>query len=119
MCICGTTDVRFTPTPELPHFGREDCEHCGRFVRWVPKPEADRVRRPSAHRNLVKKFSKGFCEMCLTPENELPLGQTLEAQHVQEFAEGGDETRENIWIICTACHKLIHCIRTHFTRRAS
>lgn len=115
---CESNEITFTETPNLQHFGREDCAGCGRFVRWVPKPEADRIKRPAAHRNLVKKFSRGFCEMCLLKEHELPAGQSLEAQHVEEYAEGGEPRRENIWIICTACHKLIHCIRTHF-RRAS
>lgn len=121
MCqFCQSTEVVFSETPQLPHYGREDCADCGRFIRWVPKPEGDRVRRPSAHRGLVHKFSRGFCEMCLRKENELPDGQTLEAQHVEEFSGGGEPKRENIWIICTACHKLIHCIRTHFAiRKAS
>ena len=109
---CGSTAVVQTPTPNLPHYAREDCADCLRFLRWVPKPDADRIRRPAAHRDLVKKFSRGFCEICLTKDSDLLPGQVLEAQHVQEFHEGGDPTRENTWIICTACHKLIHWRRT-------
>lgn len=26
-------------TPELKHHGKELCKTCGRFLRWIPKPE--------------------------------------------------------------------------------
>ena len=111
---CASPNLVQTPTPDLPHHAREDCKNCGRFVRWVSKPESERVRRPSAHRDLVAKFGRGFCEMCGVREEHLPPGQVLEAQHVEEFQEGGEPTRENVWIVCTKCHKLIHWAR-HWT----
>jgi predicted restriction endonuclease len=101
-----------TLTPESPHHARADCQDCGRFLQWLPKPDAERIRRPAAHRELVRKYSRGFCELCGTREADLPPGQTLEAQHVEEYHEGGEPKRENIWIVCTACHKLIHWRRT-------
>lgn len=108
---CKHENTIFIETPESPHYGKDVCEDCGRHVRWVAKPDNEKIKRPSAHKNLVAKYSNGYCEMCLLPEDMLPSGQTLEAQHVIEYADGGGDGRDNIWIICTKCHKLIHWIR--------
>lgn len=35
---CTHSRVKFTLTPELMHYGREDCIDCGKFVRWTPRP---------------------------------------------------------------------------------
>ncbi len=29
----------FTETPDGPHYGKETCKHCRKFLRWCPKPE--------------------------------------------------------------------------------
>lgn len=36
---CQHESVKFTPTPHLSHYGREDCAACGKFLRWAPRPE--------------------------------------------------------------------------------
>jgi hypothetical protein len=97
------------------HYARVACAECNRFMRWLPKPDSDptKYKRQKKHTGLVGKYGQGFCEMCLRKEGDLPKGQGLEAQHVQEYAEGGSEERGNIWIICTPCHKLIHWLRTY------
>jgi len=97
------------------HYARITCCDCGRFAGWMPKPEHDptKYRRPSSQRDLVSKFSKGFCELCGLPESLLLKGQSLEAQHVIEYQDGGEPTRENIWILCTSCHRLVHHQRTY------
>jgi len=115
--ICQHNDPpRVELTPHLPHYGKAICSMCGAFLRWLPKPDSDasKYRRPSAHRDLVAQFSRGFCELCLTVESELPGRQVLEAHHVAEFAEGGPATRENIWILCTGCARIIHTIRNYY-----
>lgn len=97
------------------HYAKLVCRECGGHAGWQPKPDSDptKYRRPKQHTNLVRKYSRGFCEMCLTKEAELPRGQTMEAQHVVEFQDGGEPSRENIWIVCTGCHRLIHWLRTY------
>lgn len=111
---CQSEIVNEELTPDKQHYAKESCGVCGCWLRWLPKPDREKIRRPSAHRNLVKKFSHGYCELCCTAEQDLPPGQVLEAQHGVEFQDGGEPTRENIWILCTACHKLVHCIRHHY-----
>lgn len=97
------------------HYADCTCAKCGKHLGFPPKPDSDpsKYRRPTAHRDLVADYSRGFCEMCLRKHAELPKGQTLEAQHVVEFQDGGGNERGNIWIICTACHRMIHWIRTY------
>lgn len=36
---CEICQPVFTPTPHLQHHGKETCAACGRFIRWVPKPQ--------------------------------------------------------------------------------
>jgi len=108
---------RVTVATSGVHHSKAECGKCGRFLRWFKKPEDDptKYRRPQQHQNLVSSYGQGFCEMCLRSVDELPKGQTLEAQHVREYQDGGSSNRENIWIICTACHRLIHWVRTYRT----
>ena len=115
---CHSPNLVQTPTPKGPHHAREECGDCGRFVRWVPKPESERIRRPAAHRDLVRKYGRGFCELCLIREGRLPAGQTLVGHHVIEYQDGGEPKRENVWILCTKCEKLVHLMRTWGTIRA-
>lgn len=51
--------------------------------------------------------------MCLRDLKDIPLPQVLEGHHVVEFQDGGSDDRSNVWIVCTACHKLIHYQRTY------
>lgn len=111
---CNATGVHRTEVQQSGvHYAKVTCNTCDRFLRWIPKPDSDptKARRPQQHRELVRAYGNGFCEMCLRKTDELPKGQTLEAQHVIEFQDGGSNDRSNIWIICTACHKLVHWTR--------
>ena len=42
---CEHKNVKLTLTPELVHYGREDCVDCGKFVRWLARP-IDVARKP-------------------------------------------------------------------------
>lgn len=97
------------------HYADLNCTRCGIHLGFVPKPDSDptKYRRQKQHRDLVAKYGRGFCEMCLRLESELPKGQTLEGQHVVEHQDGGSAERSNIWIVCTACHRFIHWVRTY------
>lgn len=100
---------------EGKHYARVDCGECSRFMRWLPKPEDDatKYKRPKGHLDLVRKFGRGFCEMCCIREEQLPKGESLEGHHVVEFQNGGEASKENTWILCTACHSLVNWRRTY------
>ena len=99
-----------------PHYAELRCVECGIHNGFLPKPDADKIRRPAGHRELVQKYGRGFCEMCLTKDSDLTKNETLTGHHVVEFADGGSSERENIWIICTACHAMLHWLRTYRMR---
>jgi len=113
-CKCGSTAVDQVRIHEGPHYAAEICAGCRRHLRWLPKPADKRTRRPAGHRHLVARHSRGFCELCRRRESELPAGQVLEGHHVDEYQHGGSADRQNVWIVCTACAKLIHWARHYF-----
>lgn len=98
-----------------PHWGKWVCT-CG-CVAWLPKPDGDpsKYKRENIHKDLVKKYSKGYCEMCLRTEEAVRTrpNETLEAHHVIPYQHGGSHERDNIWIVCTACHKYIEHVRRY------
>lgn len=95
------------------HYAKVSCGACGRFIKWQGKPKEQKAKRPSAQKKLVKRYSRGFCEICLRTESQIPRPQTLEAHHIIPVEQGGDDERENVQICCTACHRLIHWQRTY------
>lgn len=119
--------VRFCPhckietrgelAPHHFHYGIFRCYKCGK-THFPPKPETDptKYKREKSHTDLVKKFSKGFCEMCLRDEATIKkrTSEGLDAHHVIPYQYGGEPTRENIWILCTCCHKQIEHYRRYY-----
>lgn len=107
--------------PGQTHYARIVCDHLpcdGRFVMWGAKPDTDKANRPSAHKKLVRaarREGRTSCEMCLRHESDLPGTQELTAHHVDEYqADGAADLDSNVWILCTACHRLVHWARTYF-----
>lgn len=105
------------PTASGPHYARLQCIDCfAYFPGWVSKPGGEK-RRGAAQKKLVNKYSMGRCELCMRWEEQLPGTQTLEAHHVVEVDDCDTDdfrnSRANVWIVCTACHRLIHHQRTY------
>lgn len=103
-----------------PHGGVWRCPECNQHMGFVAKPVVDgaKKKRETSQRDLLAKHSKGFCELCLLTRDELlAAGKYLEAHHVKQYADGGTSERENLWIVCNACHKLIGFVRTYHGRK--
>jgi len=119
---CGYLNglAEFQLTPEVKHYGKLLCPSCGAFWRWVAKPDGDQTKykRPKKHKELVKQFGNGFCEMCLTEEGKLPANQSLEGHHVIPYRSGGSCEKDNVWILCTRCHRQVELIRTYNPTKA-
>jgi len=99
-------------TPQMSHYGRLICSNCYRHVDWAKKPENEgKKRRASKHRDLVAKYSKGYCQLCMRKIEELPPKCVLTAHHVERYCENGSAEPDNIWIVCTDCHSLIEWAR--------
>jgi len=114
---CGYLNglAEFILTPEQKHYGKYVCPNCGCYWKFAKKPDNDssKYRRPQKHRDLVRRFGNGYCELCLTSEDNLPDNQTLEGHHVIPFKVEQVSERENVWIVCTRCHRQIELIRTY------
>jgi len=118
---CGLkTEAVLELTPHLTHYAKLVCGRCGNHHQWISKPDSDttKYRRPRQHKDLVDKYSRGFCELCLKSGAELQTGVTMEAHHVVGFSNGGSSDRGNVWIVCTACHRQIHWARRYHGRNA-
>ncbi len=102
------------PNDTLPGRFLVYCAGCKKNMGWKSLPENERAKRPPAHRDLVRKYGRGFCELCLRMEAELPERHRLIGHHVIEYQDEGPPLRENVWIVCAGCSALIHLIRTYF-----
>lgn len=111
---CRCTTVLVSPT-DTKHYGKQTCANgdCGAFRGWHPKPKPEGQNTRTDTKKLVEKYGRGFCEMCLRKTKFLPSGTSFEAHHVVEKKDGGDESRLNIWVLCTMCHRQIHHNRTY------
>lgn len=111
---CGTTE-HFVLVGTWPggHYAKVTCTKCDRFIKWQGKPNSQKPRRPSVQKKLVSLHSKGYCEICLRAEEQIPLPQVLEAHHIWPVERGGGDEPGNVQICCTACHRLIHWQRTY------
>ena len=118
-CSCGYLNGRCEYSPaKAPHYANMRCRQCGKHHGFIPSPDANKVKRPAAHKNLVEKSGVKHCQMCLRHRDRLVHPDTLTAHHVEEFCKGGDSDMSNLWIVCTACHSLINWTRTYLGREA-
>ena len=114
---CPSCGARQEPNYEFdnvppPHYAVKRCSKCNRHLGFLAKPDADKARRPAAHRKLVKKSGLDYCEMCLIREDRLPPGEMLVGHHIEEYADGADCENENVLVLCLSCHTLTHWRRT-------
>ena len=109
-CLQCKGPCDLVPRTKGTHYADIRCRSCGFHNGFAPKPDSDtsKYRRSKAHRDLVKLFSKGRCEMCLIKEDQLEGRNNLQAHHVVEHQAGGSSDRANIWILCEHCHSLVN-----------
>jgi 5-methylcytosine-specific restriction endonuclease McrA len=69
----------------------------------------------TTQKELLQKYSKGFCEICGIFKEHIPKNETMVAHHVIEYRSEGTSERDNIWILCTRCHTFIHFTRDYIT----
>ena len=97
-----------------PHYGFYKCPNCGHELRnvYAPKPQSDptKYRRPKSTTSLARTT---YCELCLRHKRVLPSMQTLEGHHVIPCKYDGANTIDNIWTLCTGCHRLVEYMRKY------
>jgi len=87
------------------------CQDCGRYT-FQPKEKSK--NREASSKNLVEKKGINYCQWCLRKKDDIPAPGTLEAHHIIEYKDEGENDLQNILILCTACHKQCHHDRTYF-----
>lgn len=118
---CGADETKTILGPHPGgHYSKILCANCERFLAWGKKPkELKAVQRREVGLGLARKFSRGFCELCLRRAEHLPLPQTLEGHHIIPVEQGGTDERSNVQILCTSCHRLVHHQRTYLGHYAA
>ena len=101
------------------HFAKAICPSCNSFVSWVSKPKNEGQRKKTGLK--LKKFipqnMQGFCELCLRDKNTLKkLNLFFEIHHVIPVKDEGEDSTENLRLVCSECHSLIHRHREIITR---
>lgn len=103
--------------PSGMHYSKYTCSECGRFICFGKKPENANKRGPNKH--LPDDLGIHYCQMCMRHRDRLGTRGVLESHHIVEIQNGGEDTPQNIWVVCTSCHKLIHHQRTYLNDHLS
>lgn len=110
-CIVCKSPLKLELTPEIKHYGKWVCSCCGRFHKWEPTPKnREEGRRKTT---AVKMDDPLCCALCGRQRVELGKHETFETHHSFPLEDGGQDIRENLVWLCTACHRLAHWIRTY------
>jgi 5-methylcytosine-specific restriction endonuclease McrA len=102
---------------EGPHYSFHTCVACGRHLGFGKKPENE-SKRPK-NNFTAEDLKISFCQMCLRPKDRLGSRGVLEVHHVIEIQANGPDIPENIWVVCTSCHRLIHHQRKYLNEHLS
>lgn len=108
-CGCDTGEVKKMTSG--PNYAKLSCYKCALFVKWVPKPENENKKRRKKIAKLKPHVT--YCQCCLRTKNELDGSAQLEEHHVLEVDIWPEHEMdpENIWVVCTRCHRMIHNLR--------
>ena len=114
---CGGITL-FKETPENIHYGRLDCQKCGRFIKWVGNPNKERHASSTSDKRMEQvlryhNIKEEICFICLRNRNQLGTSETLTLDHIKELSKGGEDSIFNMQVLCTACHKLKNWARLY------
>jgi hypothetical protein len=122
LMFCRTCNREVEPTlvrmgSDSPHYMKAICSKCGSYLRWMPKPENEDQRRRSGF--SPESLDISYCEICGRPLTELGAKEVLEIHHKIPVCEGGGDVRENVLVVCSACHRMCHWLRLYLNKHRS
>ena len=97
-----------------PHFAKAVCPKCRAFMPdlWIKKPENDEKRGKSS-RYTPTRLNLSSCEICGRERSFLGKYETLDIHHKTPVSKGGLDEPSNLLVLCTACHRMAHWLRTY------
>jgi len=115
---CGATNIKSRPRPDTPHYAEMFCGHCGKHCYWIKNPNSPRTTNRTSRKTTKEicdfhRFKEEGCFFCLRKRNEIGKNETLTIDHIQELDKGGEDTIENMQVLCSACHKLKNWARLY------
>jgi len=98
-----------------PHFAKAVCSNCHAFMPdlWIKKPEND-TKRGKSSKFTPASLEIDHCELCGRGRRSLGKYETLDIHHKTPVDEGGLDEPRNLLVLCTACHRMAHWLRTYF-----
>ena len=97
--------------PDTPHNCEIKCAE-GHFIKWKPKDKNINKRQKSKFKPSDLEID--YCQWCL--RYELGKNEVLEIHHIIEIRDGGEDVKDNILVLCTACHSLVHWTRVYLNK---
>jgi hypothetical protein len=106
-------EVREILCTEGPHFSQVRCPGCDHFFGFRDKPKNDPKleKRPNGC-PTPKDLGINYCQVCLRPKEKVKR-EYLCTHHQDD--DPTNNVRENLQVVCIACHKLIAWTRAYFT----
>ena len=97
--------------PDTKHEAELRCSVCGRFWGWKAK-EKNTGNRPR-NKHTPESLDISECQLCRRSSDHLGTNEILEVHHIIEISKNGEDVPENIWVLCSSCHSLVHHQRTY------
>ena len=107
----GTVPTVFKERLDTPHEGELRCGVCSRFLKWQAKPKNDDKRPKGKH--TAENLGVDRCQMCTRDREMLGKNEVLTVHHVTEIQHGGADEPQNIWVLCSHCHAIVHHFRCY------
>ena len=115
---CGAVGKPYTDgQSHAAHGYKLFCSSCRRWLGWSGKTKQIRTEegeRKASSQWSAKRLGITQCQSCLRTLERLGDNEALEVHHVVPIKDGGQDKLENIWVVCTTCHKEIHHRRVYF-----
>ena len=91
------------------------CPECNTCIGWGGKAQPVKNSNGERERSSqwsAKRLGANTCQICLRHKDHLGAGR-LEVHHVTPIEKDGQDTPDNIHILCTSCHREVHHRRTY------
>jgi hypothetical protein len=92
---CGVEDVPQIAAGTGPHWGKAVCAHCGRFLKWLPKPKEKCMQLSVNRCILLGAIGKGGVEVSYHGQGTAKAAFTLVVSEL-----GSDGKEHQLWQPC-------------------